>query len=107
MAVTGVVSDWKFWVLTIPAALLCILVFANIASYSANRAQQAEVVSRQQYINEAIQLSRFNSQFIQMLANLAAQTNDESLQKLLSDHGITYTVNTPPDAGQKPAEKKP
>ena len=108
-------SDWKFWVLTIPGLILLALVGANIRGNSANRALQADVVSRQQYINEATQLGRFNAQFIQTLASLAAQTNDGSLKQLLSDNGITYTVSAPaepqdlkdiPGKSEKP-EKKP
>lgn len=104
MGLAGLAKDWKFWVLTALSIVLFVLVIVNIRTYSANQAQRTEVVSRQQYINEAIQLSRFNTQFVQMLANLAAQTNDDSLRKVLADHGITYTVTQPP---QNAAEKKP
>jgi len=87
----------------VPAAVLCVLVASNISRYSDNRALQAEVASRQQFINQSIQLSRFNTQFIQLLARTAAQTNDAAIKQLLADHGITYTVTSPANGAQAAA----
>ena len=87
--------DWKFWLINGLGLLLLIMVIVNIRIASGNQARSKEVVARQQYINQSIQLSRFNTQFIQLLANLAAQTNDDSLKQLLNQHGISYTINQP------------
>lgn len=89
-------SDWKFWVLMLAA--LGALGF-NVTNYQARNAavaKQLEVLQRQQFINESEELSKFNSQFIRALASLAAQTNDTTITQILTEHGITYTVNENP-----------
>jgi type VI protein secretion system component VasK len=91
-------TDWKFLSVTLIAALAFALVCVNLTVHSANRDRQAEVAQRQQFINESVQLSRVNTQFIQALAQLSAQTNDESIRRLLAEHGITFTVNAPTGA---------
>jgi len=101
----SVLRDWKFWLINVLGIVLLVLVIVNIRMASGNQQRNAEVVARQQFINESIQLSRFNTQFIQLLANLAAQSNDESLRRILSEHGITYTVNQPEPSAPAPAEK--
>lgn len=93
-------SDWKFWVLTLLGVLALGLSLSNYQLRDDAVAKQQSVLDRQQYINEAQQLSKFNSQFIRALANLAAQTNDSNIQQLLVDHGITYSVNAPAAAGE-------
>lgn len=87
--------DWKFWLLTPASALTLGLVITNLQLQADNRARRAEIAARQQSIDEAVQLSRFNGRFIQALAELAAQTNDESIRALLADHGVTFTVAAP------------
>lgn len=86
-------TDWKFWVLSIVALVALIFSVANFQMRQEIVAKQQEVLQRQQFINESQQLSKFNSNFIRALANLAAQTNDATIQQLLADHGVTYTVN--------------
>jgi len=92
------VSDWKFWCLILVALAALTLTSLNIGLGSELRERQAEVVQRQQFINESNQLSQFNTQFIQALAQLAAQTNDESIRELLAANGVTFTVNAPAEA---------
>jgi hypothetical protein len=70
----------------------------NIALYQGTVALELEVTQRQQLINEGVQLTRFNTQFVQTLANVAARTNDTDLALLLARHGITYTVQSPAQA---------
>jgi uncharacterized protein YpmS len=92
------VSDWKFWCLILVAVAALLLTYMNIDLRSELREQQAELVQRQQFINESSQLSQFNTQFIQALAQLAAQTNDESIRDLLAANGVTFKVNAPAEA---------
>ena len=68
-------------------------VAANIFLHRSNLALQEELAQRQQFINESIRLSRLNSQLVQALATLAAQSDDEAIRNLLASHGITFTVN--------------
>jgi hypothetical protein len=88
--------SWKFLVLSACVIANIGLMAVNAHTFQTNRALQAEVAARQQYIDESVRLSQFSNQFIQALANLAAQTSDESFTRLLADHGVTFTV-TPRD----------
>jgi len=94
-------GDWKFWVLTVVGLGALLLSFTNHQLRNRIVAKQDSVLQRQQFITEAQQLSQFNSQFIRALANLAAQTGDANIQKLLADHGVTYTVNPPANTGDE------
>lgn len=95
MAARSFARDWKFWVLTVGSALTLALAIVNLNLHAGNRALRADVAARQQYINEAARLSRFSTQFIHALAQLAAQTHDESLRRALAEHGVTFTVSAP------------
>lgn len=89
-------TDWKFLTITAVAALAFIFVLINLSAHMSNRTRQTEVAERQQFINQSVQLSRLNTQFIQALAQLSAETNDESIRRLLAEHGVTFTVNETP-----------
>ena len=87
--------DWKFSLVTVIALIGSILVLVNVSVHRANRTLQADVAQRQQFINQSIQLSRLNNEFIKALAQLSAETDDESIRQLLADQGVTFTVNPP------------
>ena len=83
------------------------LVTANIFLHQSNLALQEELANRQQFINESIRLSRFNTQLVQALATMAAQTDDQAIRGLLASHGISFTVNLPAvdsESGEKGGE---
>ena len=84
----------QFNILAAGGALALLLVLANVGLSINNREAQTEVDTRQQYINETVQLSRLNTQIVQALANLYVQTGDESLKGLLEAHGITVSTDT-------------
>ncbi len=103
---------WILWALSGLAGLGLVLVIINIVLFTGNRSIQAEVNTRQQFINQSLQLDRLNRELITALANLAARNNDEQLRNLLTSHGITFSVNQPgtsaPAAGgPAPAGGKP
>ena len=77
--------DWKFSLVTAIALIGSILVLVNVSFHRANRTLQADVAQRQQFINQSIQLARLNNEIIQALARLSAETNDESIRRLLAD----------------------
>ena len=85
----------QFWTLNVFASLALVLVLLNTYLSMSNRAMQIEVNNRQQFINQSIQLSRFNNQLIRTLASLSAQTDDKEIEQLLAAHGITFSVNSP------------
>lgn len=86
---------WILWALSGLAGLGLVLVIINIVLFTGNRSIQAEVNTRQQFINQSLQLDRLNRDLIAALANLAARNNDEQLKNLLTSHGITLSVNQP------------
>jgi hypothetical protein len=87
--------DWKFSLVTALALIGSIMVLVNVSVHRANRALQADVAQRQQFINQSIQLSRLNNEIIKALAQLSAETDDERIRQLLADQGVTFTVNPP------------
>lgn len=92
-------SSLQFSLLTVCGALALLLVVANIGMSLNNRAAQQEVNTRQQYINQTVQVSRLNSQIAEALATLSAQTGDAAIRDLLADNGITFTAPDEPEPG--------
>jgi ABC-type Na+ efflux pump permease subunit len=86
----------QFWLLSITVALALVMVLLSISLFLSNRSVQAEVNSRQQYINDSIKINRLSNQLIQSLANLSAQTKDDKLKGLLSAHGIQFSEKSLP-----------
>jgi hypothetical protein len=82
---------WQSWV-TIGAAAACLLVLINIVLFEMNRGLQAEVNSRQQYIQQSLQLEALNREIVAAIANLAVRNKDDQLKALLAQHGITINV---------------
>lgn len=83
---------WKFWCLAYASVALLILAGVNVFLQQQNEELRRQISERQAYISKSVQLSDFNSKFVQTLANLAAQSNDQAISDLLTRHGITYTV---------------
>ena len=97
----------QFWLLTALGGLALILVLICTGLFFDNRATQAEVSARQQYINQTVQLGRLNTQVAQFLANLAVQNDDARIRDLLAANGITINetpVDTPAPAPVDPQE---
>lgn len=85
-------------------AFLCTLMTMVLSS--GNRTLQRDIATRQQEVNQALQLSNLNTQLVQTLATLSVQRNDAQLTKLLADHGITIQVNQAAP-GQTPGQPAP
>jgi uncharacterized protein HemX len=81
------------WVIALLAVLAVGFVAGNIYLHRSNLSLQDELAQRQQFINESIRLSRLNTQLVQALATMAAQSDDQAIRGLLANHGITFTVN--------------
>ncbi len=84
--------DWQYWLLTLLSFAALILIVFNLLLAKKNQSIQHDVTSNQQSINQTIRISRLNGEMIQALANLSAQTDDESIRELLSAHGITFNL---------------
>ncbi len=90
---SGSFGNGKYWTLTILALLVLLLSISAVALSVVNRSAQAEWNVRQQYINQSIKLGQLNSQLVQELANVSAQTGDQQIRNILSSHGISFTTN--------------
>lgn len=93
-------SSLQFSVLTVCGALALLLVAANVGLSLNNRVAQEDVNTRQQYINQTVQVSRLNNQIAEALASLSAQTGDKSIRDLLAANGITFTAEEDLESAQ-------
>lgn len=94
----------EFLILTVLAAIGLVLAIANMVMFSQNRASQAEVSGRAQYIQQAAQLEPLYREMVKALGELAVRNNDTQLRDMLAKQGITLSVNpTPPAAPAAPA----
>ena len=93
------------WLATALAAISLALVIVNGVMFMLNQSVQAEDTSRQQFINQSIQIARVEENVARALATAAAH-GDDKIKALLDELKITYTVNPPDDAtpaaGSKP-----
>lgn len=62
----------------------------------ANVAMQSQVQSRQQYLQQSVQLEGLYREIVRALAELAARSDDAEVKAMLGKHGISYTVNPSP-----------
>ena len=97
------VSGWIYRVTTVLSGLTLVLVVAYICLVQDNRAVQAEVNRRQQFINQSIQLGRINEVLIRALAAAAANGKDDKLRELLAQNGITINAAGEPEQSPPPS----
>jgi uncharacterized membrane protein len=93
----------EFWILTALAAIGLVLAVANMVMFSQNRAAQAEVAGRAQYIQQAAQLEPLYREMVKALGELAVRNNDAQLRDMLAKQGITVTPNPAPAAPAAPS----
>jgi hypothetical protein len=91
---------WQTWV-TLGSILIVVLVVADIVLVEQNRALQAQINARGQFIQQSVQLEALSREMVNAIANLAVQRNDDALRTLLTQHGIM--VSAPADAGSRSA----
>ena len=85
---TGWFSRWPAWV-TVAAGVVAVLVLVNIVLFEGNRAVQAEVARRAQFIQQTVPLETLTREIVNAIANLALRNNDDALRMILAQHGIT------------------
>ncbi len=85
-------KDWRFWVLMAIAVLTAGLTIQNLRLQSAQVDLSGQIGERQNVISQSVRLGQVNQGLIQVLANVAAQTDDREIQAMLGRHGITYTL---------------
>ena len=88
-------------VLTILAALMLVLVLANVLLSLGNQSLRVDVNERQQLITQGMQLERLHREIVTVLASIAVKSNDEQLKSLLASQGISFGA----DAGRGGSSK--
>jgi hypothetical protein len=96
------------WV-SLGATLVVVLVITNMVLFEMNHGLQTEVNSRQQFIQQSLQLEALNREIVSAIANLSIRNRDEALRTVLTQHGITFSANPPstPPAVSLPASSPP
>jgi hypothetical protein len=77
-----------FWASTVLAVLSVILVVSDGVLFLGNHDARELVNRRQQFINQSIQLARFNEVLVRSLAASAAANDDTQLRQLLDQLGL-------------------
>ncbi len=97
----------EFIVTIVLALAIVCLVIANMSLVLSNRALQADVQGRAQYIQQTAQLEVLYREIVKALADLSVKNQDADLRALLSAHGITVTVNPPASPPAVPSGAEP
>lgn len=87
-------AQWQTWV-TVAAALAPVLVVVDLGLFERNRALQVEVASRQQFLQQTVQLDNLQRDLVNAIAALAARSDDLALRDILVDHGLMTPVAGP------------
>lgn len=95
-------SKTQFWIANVVGAACLMLLAAQLSLVALNRGLRADIETRQQYVQQSLQLEGLYREIVRALAELGARNNDEQVRGLLQQHGISYTVN-PPAAVAAPA----
>ncbi len=83
----------EFWILTSIALIGGVLAGTNVMLFLANRAAQAEIAGRQQYIAQSVQLEGLYREMVKALADLAVKSQDGDVRALLAGQGITLSAS--------------
>jgi hypothetical protein len=97
---------WQYSVLIALGAMAMVLVIANGVLFTKNRGAQAELNTRQQYLQQTVGLESLYRDIVKALAELAVKNNDQQLLQMLSAQGISVSV-TPPAPAAQPAPAPP
>lgn len=98
-------SRVQFALLTALSLVFAALVAGVLVLASMNRGLQVEVASRQQFVQQSVQLEGLYREIARALAELGARNNDSQVRDMLARHGITYTANAPAQGAQAPAKE--
>ena len=98
-------SRVQFALLTALSLVFAALVAGVLVLASMNRGLQVEVASRQQFVQQSVQLEGLYREIARALAELGARNNDSQVRDMLARHGITYTANAQAQGAQPPAKE--
>ncbi len=92
-------ARWQFWVATVIALVVAVVAGYDMMLFSQNRATQAELARRGQFIQQSLQLETLYREMVRALADLSVRTQDKAVADLLASQGITINL---PTAGAVP-----
>ncbi len=81
-------DGWVYRVVLALSGITLVLVVVYLVMTQQNRAVQAEVNQRQQFISQSIEFERINNALVQAIARNAASDKDDKLRNLLTQNGI-------------------
>jgi type II secretory pathway component PulM len=87
-------SGWVDRIVLALSGISLILVVVYLVMSQQNRALQAEINQRQQFINQSVEFSRINNALVQAIARNAAGGKDDKLSALLAQNGIKIKPTT-------------
>jgi hypothetical protein len=88
-------SKWQYTLLAGLGALALLLVLANGLLFMQNRATQARLNQRQQFVQQTVPLEGLYNDIVKTLAQRAVRGNDRQVLNMLASQGLTVTVNNP------------
>ena len=88
-------KNWQYFTLVALGAVALILVLANVALFSNNREQQAQINQRQVFLQQTASLEALYREMVKALADLAVRNSDRPVLEALSAQGINVTMNQP------------
>lgn len=94
-----------YWFTTGSAVLAFILVVTNLCLINGNQAIQQDIVSKQNEINVAMNVSPINQQLAQALFDASTKAKDNQIRDLLISQG--FELKEPADKQPAPAAKAP
>lgn len=97
-------KKWQFVVLTGLSAAVLAAVLGNAWLQSRNRALQAELNGRAQFVQQSVQLEGLYKEIVKAIAELSLKNNDDQLKAVLNGQGITFSATA---AGNPAAPAKP
>ena len=98
------IKPLQYWLLVVLTAAGGVLVAINAGLYFTNRAAQAQVSARAQYIQQSQSIGSLYQEIAKALANLAVERHDEEIKSLLTQEGFTISAapTSPPAGASKP-----
>lgn len=88
----------QYLVLMLAAVLVLLLVVFSGWLVGANRTAQAELMQRQQYVQQTVPLEALYRDIVKALAETAVKSNDRQVLDMLASQGLSVTVNAPAGA---------
>jgi hypothetical protein len=101
-----VLARWQFWITTVVALIAAIAAGYDMVLFGQNRATQADLAQRSQYVQQSLQLEGLYREIVRALADLSVRNQDKALGELLSAQGITVNTAPPATAAPTPDAKK-